>query len=300
MAEVRTVAVIGAGIMGRGIAHAAALGGYRTILEDILPTALRKAESEIRSNLDKAVELGKVTKDDADQAFGRLEYASSVEQAAREADLVIEAVPEEMESKIEIFTLLDKVCRPTTILASNTSSLSVTEVASVTYRAPLCVGMHFFNPVHKMKLLEIVRALETSDDTLAAAVEVGKRMGKEVVVIKESPGFITSRINAMIGNEAFYMLQEGVASAQDIDKALKLGLNHPMGPFEMIDLVGLDTRLHILEYLHKSLGEKFRPAPLLVQYVKAGRLGRKSGRGVYEYPGQEPGRPGDEKKQSVG
>ncbi len=168
MAEVRTIAVIGAGIMGRGIAHAATLGGYRTILEDILPTALRKAETEIRANLDKAVELGKVTKADADQAFGRLEYASSVEQAAREADLVIEAVPEEMESKIEIFTLLDKVCRPNTILASNTSSLSVTEIASVTYRAPKCVGMHFFNPVHKMKLLEIVRALETDDETLAA------------------------------------------------------------------------------------------------------------------------------------
>ena len=291
MADIRTIAVIGAGIMGRGIAHAAALGGYRTILEDILPTALRKAETEIRSNLDKAVELGKVTKTDADKAFERLEYASSVEQAAREADVVIEAVPEEMESKIEIFTLLDKVCRPTTILASNTSSLSVTEIASVTYRAPKCVGMHFFNPVHKMKLLEVVRALETDDETLAAAVDIGKHMGKEVVVIKESPGFITSRINAMIGNEAFYMLQEGVASAQDIDKALKLGLNHPMGPFEMIDLVGLDTRLHILEYLHKSLGEKFRPAPLLVQYVKAGRIGRKSGHGVYEYPGHEPGRP---------
>ncbi|MGO9516114.1 MAG: 3-hydroxyacyl-CoA dehydrogenase family protein [Candidatus Korobacteraceae bacterium] len=291
MADVRTIAVIGAGIMGRGIAHAAALGGYRTILEDVLPTALRKAETEIRVNLDKAVELGKVTKTDADEAFGRLEYASSVEQAAREAELVIEAVPEEMESKIEIFTLLDKVCRPNTILASNTSSLSITEIASVTYRAPKCVGMHFFNPVHKMKLLEIVRALETDDETLAAAVEVGQRMGKEVVVIKESPGFITSRINAMIGNEAFYMLQEGVASPQDIDKALKLGLNHPMGPFEMVDLVGLDTRLHILEYLHKTLGEKFRPAPLMVQYVKAGRLGRKAGRGVYEYPGQEPGRP---------
>src|SRR5271167_4123208 len=302
MAEVRTITVIGAGIMGRGIAHAAALGGYRTILEDILPTALRKAETEIRANLDKAVELGKVTKADADAAFGRLEYASSVEQAAREADMVIEAVPEEMESKIEIFTLLDKVCRPATILASNTSSLSVTEISSVTYRAPKCVGMHFFNPVHKMELLEIVRALETDDETLAAAVEVGQRMGKEVVVIKESPGFITSRINAMIGNEAFYMLQEGVASPQDIDKALKLGLNHPMGPFEMVDLVGLDTRLHILEYLHKTLGEKFRPAPLMVQYVKAGRLGRKAGRGVYEYPGQEPGRQtaagatGDDKK----
>src|SRR5512141_142500 len=272
--------------MGRGIAHAAALGGYRTILEDLLPNALRKAETEIRTNLDKAVELNKVTATDADAAFRRLEYAGSVEEAAREADVVIEAVPEELESKIEIFTLLDKVCRPATILASNTSSLSLTEIASVTYRAPKIVGMHFFNPVHKMKLLEVVRALETDDDTLAAAVEVGKRMGKEVVVVKESPGFITSRINAMIGNEAFYMLQEGVASAADIDKALKLGLNHPMGPFELVDLVGLDTRLHILEYLHKSLGEKFRPCPLLVQYVKAGRLGRKSGRGVYDYPEQ--------------
>jgi 3-hydroxybutyryl-CoA dehydrogenase len=284
VAQVKTVAVIGAGIMGRGIAHAAALGGYRTILEDLLPNALRKAETEIRANLDQAVELGKVSAGAADTAFSRLEYAGSVEQAAREADLVIEAVPEEMESKIEIFTLLDKICRPTTILASNTSSLSITEIASVTYRAKKCVGMHFFNPVHKMKLLEVVRALETDAETLAAVVEVGKRMGKEVVVVKEAPGFITSRINAMIGNEAFYMLQEGIATAEDIDKALKLGLNHPMGPFELVDLVGLDTRLHILEYLHKTLGEKFRPCPLLAQYVKAGRLGRKSGRGVFEYP----------------
>ena len=284
MSQVQTIAVIGAGTMGRGIAYAAALGGYRTILEDLLPGALRKAQSEIRSNLDKAVELGKLSASDADMAFRRVEYAGSVEEAAREAELVIEAVPEEMESKIEIFTLLDKICRPTTMLASNTSSLSVTEIASVTYRAKQCMGIHFFNPVHKMKLLEVVRALETDDDTLATAVEVGRRMGKEVVVIKESPGFITSRINAMIGNEAFYMLQEGIASAADIDKALKLGLNHPMGPFELVDLVGLDTRLSILEYLHKSLGEKYRPAPLLLQYVKAGRLGRKSGRGVYEYP----------------
>ena len=284
MARVETVAVIGAGIMGRGIAHAAALGGYRTILEDLLPNALRRAENEIRTNLDQAVALGKVTAAQALAAFERLEYAGSVDEAAREADLVIEAVPEAMESKIEIFTLLDKICRPTTILASNTSSLSITEIASVTYRAKKCLGMHFFNPVHKMKLLEVVRSLETDDDTLATAVEVGQRMGKEVVVIKEAPGFITSRINALIGNEAFSMLQEGIASARDIDKALKLGLNHPMGPFELVDLVGLDTRLNILECLHKSLGEKYRPAPLLVQYVKAGRLGRKSGRGVYEYP----------------
>jgi 3-hydroxybutyryl-CoA dehydrogenase len=187
VAQVSTIAVIGAGTMGRGIAHVAALGGYRTILEDLLPNALRKAESEIRGNLDKAVELGKVSTSDAEAAFSRLEYAGGVDEAAREADLVIEAVPEEMESKIEIFTLLDKICRPGTILASNTSSMSITEIASVTYRAEKCVGMRFFNPVHKMKLLEVVRALETDDDTLATAVDVGKRMGKEVVIINESP-----------------------------------------------------------------------------------------------------------------
>ena len=287
MGDIRTIAVIGAGTMGRGIAHVAAVAGYRTVLEDVVPAALRKAEKEIRANLAQAVERTKLSREDADRAICSLEYAGSVEEAAREADLVIEAVPEEMESKIEIFTLLDKICRPATILASNTSSLSITEIASVTYRAQKCLGMHFFNPVHKMKLLEIVRALETDEGTVAAASTVGRQMGKEVVVIKESPGFITSRINAMIGNEAFYMLQEGIASAADIDKALKLGLNHPMGPFELLDLVGLDTRLHILEYLHKTLGEKYRPAPLLVQYVKAGRLGRKSGRGVYEYPRAE-------------
>jgi len=300
VAQVNTIAVIGAGTMGRGIAHAAALGGYRTVLQDILPNALRQAESEIRANLDKAVEIGKIAASEANAAFARLQYAGSVEEAARQADLVIEAVPEEMESKIEIFTLLDKICRPTTILASNTSSLSLTEIAGVTYRAKKIVGMHFFNPVHKMKLLEIVRALETDDDTVATAADVGTRMRKEVVVIKESPGFVTSRINAMIGNEAFYMLQEGVASAEDIDKALKLGLNHPMGPFELVDLVGLDTRLHILEYLHNTLGEKFRPAPLLVQYVKAGRLGRKSGRGVFEYPEQAAKAVAHEQPSTVG
>jgi 3-hydroxybutyryl-CoA dehydrogenase len=188
MSNVETIAVIGAGTMGRGIAHVAALGGYRTLLEDVVPAALRKAESEIRAHLDQAVELKKVPSTDADAAFKRVEYAGSIEEAAREADLVIEAVPEEMESKIEIFTLLDKICRPETILASNTSSLSITEIASVTYRAKKCVGMHFFNPVQKMKLIEIIRALETDDATIVAATEVGQQMGKEVVVIKESPG----------------------------------------------------------------------------------------------------------------
>ncbi len=299
MAEIRTVAVIGAGIMGRGIAHVAALGGYRTILEDILPASLRRAESEIRGNLDKAVELGKVKKEDADAAISRIEFASSLEDAAREADLVIEAVPEEFDSKEEIFRLLDRICRPNTVLASNTSSLSVTEIAAVTERPEKVVGMHFFNPVHKMKLIEIIKAVKTDSESLQAAVTVGRQMGKETVVINEAPGFITSRINAMIGNEAFYMLEAGIASAEDIDKALKLGLNHPMGPFEMVDLVGLDTRLSILRYLNQTLGEKFRPAPLLERYVAEGRLGRKVGRGVFEYPEILKQREEEDRKRST-
>jgi 3-hydroxybutyryl-CoA dehydrogenase len=196
---------------------------------------------------------------------------------------VIEAVPERIELKIEIFAALDRHAPAHALLASNTSSMSITEMAAATTRPRQVVGMHFFNPVHRMKLLEVVRALETSDETISAACAAGGKMGKECVVVRESPGFVTSRINAMIGNEAFYMLQEGVASARDIDKALKLGLNHPMGPFELVDMVGLDTRLAILRFLHRTLGEKFRPCPLMEQYVAAGRLGRKAGRGVYEY-----------------
>jgi 3-hydroxybutyryl-CoA dehydrogenase len=185
-AEIRTIAVIGSGILGRGIAQAAALGGYRTILEDLMPNALRKAETEIRANLDQAVELGTISAAEAGAAFSRLEFADSIDQAARQADLVIEAVPDEMESKMEIFIMLDKFCRPSTILAASTSSLSVTEIASVTYRAKQCVGMKFCNPVHKMKRLEIVRARETGDETLFTVAEVGKRMGKEVVLIEEA------------------------------------------------------------------------------------------------------------------
>jgi 3-hydroxybutyryl-CoA dehydrogenase len=281
--DVKTIGVIGAGTMGRGIAYAAAYGGYRTILEDVSPEMLEQGIAYIRQNLEEGVARGKVTEEQRKIGLANLTTSRSVEDLCREADLLIEAVPEEMEVKLEIFTIFDKFALPGAILASNTSSLSITELAAITFRAENCIGMHFFNPVPKMKLLEIVRALETSEATLQACAEVGRRMGKEVIVIRESPGFITSRVNAMIGNEAFYMLQEGIASAEDIDKALKLGLNHPMGPFELVDLVGLDVRLNILEYLHKTLGEKYRPAPLLSQYVKAGRLGRKSGRGVYDY-----------------
>jgi 3-hydroxybutyryl-CoA dehydrogenase len=285
--EIKTIAVIGAGTMGRGIAYAAALGGYRTVLEDVSAVVLDQGLAYIRQAFEEGVARGKVTPEQKEQALRQLVKSASVEDACREAELVIEAVPEDMELKIELFTILDKFAKPGAIFASNTSSLSVTEMAAVTFRPEVCVGMHFFNPVPKMKLLEVVRALETSEATLEACGEVGRRMGKEVVVVRESPGFITSRINAMIGNEAFYMLEAGIASAADIDTALKLGLNHPMGPFELVDLVGLDVRLSILEYLHKTLGEKYRPCPLLAQYVKAGRLGRKAGRGVYDYPAAE-------------
>lgn len=273
--------------MGRGIAYAAALGGYRTVLEDVSPPVLEQGTAYIRQALEEGVARGKVTAEQQRSALANLATARSLEEAAQAADLVIEAAPEDMRLKIGIFTELDRAAKPGCILASNTSSLSITEMAAVTSRPRQCIGLHFFNPVPKMKLLEIVKAHETSDGTLAACQEVGRRMGKEVVVVRESPGFVTSRINAMIGNEAFYMLQEGVASARDIDTALKLGLNHPMGPFELVDLVGLDVRLSILDYLHRTLGEKFKPCPLLVQYVRAGRLGKKAGRGVYDYETQE-------------
>jgi 3-hydroxybutyryl-CoA dehydrogenase len=282
--SIQNVAVVGAGLMGRGIAHVAALGGYSTTLQDTSRDQLDQATSDVSAILEKGVATGRIADQDALEARRRLRTVTSLDDAARQADLVIEAVPERMDLKVEIFAQLDRVAPAHAILASNTSSLSITEMAAATRRAPQVVGLHFFNPVHRMKLLEIVRALETSEKTLAASEEVGRRMGKECVTVRESPGFVTSRINAMIGNEAFYMLQEGVASAADIDRALKLGLNHPMGPFELVDLVGLDTRLSILRFLHRTLGEKFRPCPLIEQYVAAGRLGRKSGRGVYEYP----------------
>jgi 3-hydroxybutyryl-CoA dehydrogenase len=286
--DVKTIGVIGAGTMGRGIAYAAALGGYRTILEDVMPENLVNGTTWIKKALEEGVTRGKVTAEDSAAALRRIEAVSTVEAACRESDFLIEAVPEEMELKLELYTLFDKFARPNAVMASNTSSLSIAEMAEMTYRPELCVGMHFFNPVPKMRLIEIVRAPKTSDQTITACREVGARMGKEVVLVKESPGFITSRVNALIGNEAFAMLEAGVASPEDIDKAVKLGLNHPMGPFEMVDLVGLDVRLRILEYLHSTLGEKYRPNELLKKLVADGRLGHKSGRGVYDYTQLKP------------
>jgi 3-hydroxybutyryl-CoA dehydrogenase len=281
--SIECVAVVGAGLMGRGIAYVAALAGYRTTLYDVSETALKKALDQIHLDFDEGKARGKVDPSVASAAKERLCPEPTLEGAASQADFVIEAVPEDIELKMRTFATLDALCRGEIVLASNTSALSITEIASVTRAPGRVVGMHFFNPVPKMKLVEIVRALQSTEGALATTAEVAKRMGKETVLVKESPGFITSRVNAMIGNEAFLMLEEAIATPEDIDKALKLGLNHPMGPFEMVDLVGLDTRLKVLEFLHKSLGDKYKPAALLVEYVKAGRLGKKVGRGVYEY-----------------
>jgi len=285
--SIETVAVVGSGLMGRGIAYAAALGGYRTLLHDASPDALERAVSQIGRDLEEGVARGRVAADRAHAARSLLSPLSALDDAARAADFVIEAVPEDLALKRRIFARLDELARPEVVLSSNTSALSIAGIAAATRRPDRVLGMHFFNPVPKMKLVEIVRAPATSAASVATTEEVARRMGKETILVKESPGFVTSRINALIGNEAFYMLEEGIASAEDIDKGVKLGLNHPMGPFEMVDLVGLDTRLAVLEHLHQSLGEKYRPAPLLVQHVKAGRLGRKAGRGVYDYPGDE-------------
>ena len=279
--EVKTIAVVGAGTMGRGIAYAAVAGGFRTLLTDVSEAVLAKAQSYIRETLRGAKERGKWS-GDVEEAVARLTMRARLEDAGT-ADLVIEAVPEDTQLKVETFVRLDKVARAETILASNTSSLSLSEMSAVVSRPDRFVGMHFFNPVPKMRLIELVHTSETSEETMQTAEAVARQMGKETVRVKDSPGFANSRINALIGNEAFRMLEEGIASAEDIDKAVKLGLNHPMGPFEMVDLVGLDVRLAILEYLHQTLGERFQPSRLQRELVAQGRLGRKVGRGVYDY-----------------
>lgn len=283
--EIKRVGVVGSGIMGRGIAQVAAQNGYQVIMQDISGAILDKAVALITTELDKGIARGKTSEADKARVLDNLRTTTDLEELA-EADFVIEAAPEELAIKAPIFAKLDKICAPHVILATNTTSQSITKIAAATHRPDRVVGMHFFNPVHKMKLIELVAGLETSAETIAVARAVATAMQKEIVQIKEFPGFVTSRMNALIGNEAFNMLMEGLGTPEDIDKAIKLGLNHPMGPFEMIDLVGLDTRLKSLEYLHQTLGDKYRPCPLHVQYVQAGRLGRKTGKGVYEYDGQ--------------
>ncbi|MGE7983452.1 3-hydroxyacyl-CoA dehydrogenase family protein [Solibacillus sp. NPDC093137] len=278
----KTISVIGAGVMGRGIAYSAALANFNVTLHDISEQSLQNAKEQIEKDLNKSIDRGYAKEEDR-QPIANIQYTTSLEEAGKKADLVIEAVLEDMALKIEVFQKLDQLCSPHTILATNTSTMSPTEIGAQTKRASQTIAMHFFNPVPRMKLVEVVRGLDTSDETYEKVKQAALQMNKEVVEVNEFPGFVTSRMNCLIGNEAMNMLMEGVASAEDIDKALKLGLNHPMGPLELADLVGLDSRLRNMQYLYETLGEKYRPCPLLTKYVKAGKLGRKSGEGFYKY-----------------
>ncbi|MFJ8259540.1 3-hydroxyacyl-CoA dehydrogenase [Peribacillus asahii] len=279
----KNISVIGAGTMGRGIAYVSALGGFNVVLNDVSEENLKKAQQYIEKTMRNSAEKGFLQTEEVEQALTQVSYSTNLNEAVKEADLVVEAVFELMSVKIEMFKKLDDACPPHTILATNTSTMSPTEIAAQTKRPGQCIAMHFFNPVHKMKLIEVVRGLDTSDETVAKVMKFGEKIGKECVEVNEFPGFVTSRMNCLIGNEAMNMLMEGVASPEDIDKAMKLGLNHPMGPLELADLVGLDSRLRNMEYLYQTLGEKYRPSPILVKYVKAGRLGKKSGKGFYDY-----------------
>lgn len=281
--DVNTIAVIGAGTMGRGIAQVSATAGFRTRLYDVSGEVLQHALSEIEKNLQKGKGLGKLTEEQFRSGRELLETRTGLAEAVRSADFIIEAVPEDAGLKADLFERCEAAAPVHAVFASNTSSLAISEIAVGLKDPSRLIGMHFFNPVHIMNLVEIVLTSSTSPVACSTTETVARRMGKETVQVKESPGFVTTRLNALIGNEAFWMLHDGVASARDIDKAVKLGLNHPMGPFELVDLVGLDTRLSILRFLHERLGEKYKPCPLLEQYVHEGRLGRKVGRGVYEY-----------------
>jgi 3-hydroxybutyryl-CoA dehydrogenase len=282
--SIHRVAVLGAGTMGNGIAQVCAMAGYTVALHDPQPGAVERALGTIRGNLDKGVERGKVTAEERETALGNLRDAADLHAAAADADLVIEAVPERMEIKTSLFTELDRISPAHAVLATNTSSLSVSRIAQATGRAERVIGLHFFNPVHIMKLLEVVRGNDTSQDTVDAALEFARRIGKEPIIVTDTPGFASSRLGIVLGLEAIRMVEQGVATPQDIDKAMELGYNHPMGPLRLTDLVGLDVRLGIAEYLHGELGgEQYRPPELLRRMVGEGKLGKKSGQGFYDW-----------------
>ncbi|HEX6750720.1 MAG TPA: 3-hydroxyacyl-CoA dehydrogenase family protein [Longimicrobium sp.] len=279
-----TVAVLGAGTMGHGIAQVSAMAGYRVTLHDPQPGAVERGLGHVAANLAKGVERGKVTEADAEACRGRLAPAASLEDAVRDAWLVIEAAPEQMEIKERIFADVARHAPADAILATNTSSLSVTRIAAAAGAPERVIGLHFFNPVHIMKLLEVVRGRETSQATLDASLEYARRIGKEPIVVTDTPGFASSRLGVVLGLEAMRMVEQGVATPQDIDKAMELGYNHPMGPLKLTDLVGLDVRLGIAEYLHRELGgDQYAPPELLRRMVAEGKLGKKSGEGFYKW-----------------
>ncbi len=284
MAEIKTIAVLGAGTMGHGIAQVAAQAGYQAFLYDVSRDLAEKGVRKISENLKLGVDKGKVRPGELDAALARITPVDDLEAVSR-CDLLIEAIPEDLSLKRGLFKKLSEISASTAILASNTSSLSLTDIAAAARGPERVVGMHFFNPVHLMKLLEIVRAYQTSDATVQAVRGVGTRMGKQMIEVKDQPGFASTRLGVALGLQAVRMLEEGVASAEDIDRAMELGYGHPMGPLKLADLVGLDVRLAIAEYLYKELGsDTFRPPQLLKQMVRAGKLGRKTGEGFYKYP----------------
>ncbi|HEU4478952.1 MAG TPA: 3-hydroxyacyl-CoA dehydrogenase family protein [Pyrinomonadaceae bacterium] len=280
---IATIAVIGAGTMGHGIAQVAAAAGYRVILRDLDRESLAKGIRAIERNLDKGMRLGKLTEEDREQTLQNIRGTTQLDQVAT-ADLIIEAAPEQLKLKQDLLRETESFSSHNFIFASNTSSLSISEIASVSSQPSRVVGMHFFNPVHVMRLLEIVVGKATAPDTVETVREVGRRMRKEPIIVNDVPGFASSRLGVALGLEAMRMLEQGVASANDIDKAMELGYNHPMGPLKLTDVVGLDVRLNIAEYLHRALGsETFRPPEVLRRMVSEGKLGKKSGEGFYSW-----------------